>query len=100
MPSRPEKHARDYFRHGSTSLFAAGNAAERDVIAFTHRWHSATGFNESRAKPDQIVPSRRGVNAVGDAYGTYKRPAVKTCLDERPQFHKCLSPRTGSGPTR
>lgn len=52
MPGMPEKPTHDYFRHGTTSVFAAMNAADATVIAPRHRKHRAVGVNKFLTKID------------------------------------------------
>src|SRR5690606_26015083 len=61
MPGMPEKRTHDYFRHGTTSLFAAMNVADGTVIASTHRRHRATEFKKFLTKIDQNVPEHLDV---------------------------------------
>ena len=53
MPGMPEKRTHDYFRHGTTSLFAAMNIADGTVIASTHRRHRAAEFKKFLAKIEE-----------------------------------------------
>ncbi len=50
MPGMPEKRTHDYFRHGTTSLFAAFNTPDGTVISAQHRRHRAVEFNKFLAK--------------------------------------------------
>ena len=66
MPGMPEKRTHDYFRHGTTSLFAAMNVQDGTVIASTHRRHRATEFKKFLAKIDQTVPEHLDVHVICD----------------------------------
>ena len=68
MPGMPEKRTHDYFRHGTTSLFAAMNIADGTVIASTHRRHRAVEFKKFLQKIDQQVCVGAGVLQWGEAF--------------------------------
>lgn len=96
MPGMPEKRTHDYFRHGTTSLFAAINVADGTVIASTHRRHRATEFRKFLTKIDKEVPEDLDVHVVCDNYGTHKHPTVKTWLGNHPRFHMHFTPTYSS----
>ena len=96
MPGMPEKRTHDYFRHGTTSLFAAMNVADGTVIASTHRRHRATEFKKFLAKIDQQVPAELEVHVICDNYGTHKHPTVNTWLMRHPRFHMHFTPTYSS----
>jgi len=87
MPGMPEKRTHDYFRHGTTSLFAAMNVQDGTVIASTHRLHRAREFKKFLAESDQTVPEHLDVHVICDNYGTHKHPTLKTWLQNHPRFH-------------
>ncbi len=96
MPGMPEKRTHDYFRHGTTSLFAAMNVADGTVIASTHRRHRAVEFKKFLQKIDQQVPEHLDVHVVCDNYGTHKSPTVTTWLGKHPRFHMHFTPTYSS----
>ena len=96
MPGMPEKRTHDYFRHGTTSLFAAMNVEDGTVIASTHRRHRATEFKKFLAKIDQNVPEHLDIHVVCDNYATHKHPTVKTWLEKHPRFHMHFTPTYSS----
>lgn len=96
MPGMPEKRTHDYFRHGTTSLFAAMNVADGTVIASTHRRHRATEFKKFLTKIDQQVPTGLEVHVICDNYGTHKHPTVNTWLAKHPRFHMHFTPTYSS----
>src|ERR671935_121496 len=55
-PGLPERRTHDYIRHGTTSLFAALDAATGQVVHQTHRRHRATEFRKFLAAIDHAVP--------------------------------------------
>ena len=96
MPGMPEKRTHDYFRHGTTSLFAAMNVADGTVIASTHRRHRAVEFKKFLQKIDQNVPEHLDVHVVCDNYGTHKHPAVTAWVEKHPRFHMHFTPTYSS----
>lgn len=95
MPGMPEKRTHDYFRHGTTSLFAAFNIADGTVISSLHRRHRAVEFKKFLAKIDGEAPTGLDVHIVCDNYATHKTPAVRNWLTAHPRFHIHFTP-TGS----
>ena len=96
MPGMPGKRTHDYFRHGTTSLFAAMNVADGTVIASTHRRHRAVEFRKFLVKIDQQVPDHLDVHVVCDNYGTHKHPSVRTWVGNHPRFHLHFTPTYSS----
>ena len=95
MPGMPERRSHDYYRHGTTSLFAAFNIADGTVISELHRQHRATEFRKFLATIDKAVPAELDVHLVCDNYGTHKTPAIRAWLAKHPRFHMHFTP-TGS----
>src|ERR671936_1920369 len=65
-PGLPERRTHDYIRHGTTSLFAALDAATGQVVHQTHRRHRATEFRKFLAAIDHAVPAELDVHVVID----------------------------------
>jgi len=95
MPGMPEKRTHDYFRHGTTSLFAAFNIGDGTVISSIHRRHRSVEFKKFLLKIDQEVPDGLDVHIVCDNYATHKTPLVNNWLTAHPRFHVHFTP-TGS----
>lgn len=96
MPGMPEKRTHDYFRHGTTSLFAALNVQDGTVIASTHRRHRATEFKKFLTKIDREVPDGLDIHVICDNYGTHKHPVVRAWLERHPRFHMHFTPTYSS----
>ncbi len=94
MPGMPEKRTHDYFRHGTTTLFAALNTADGSVISSLHRKHRATEFLSFLSKIDSQVPEDLDVHLICDNYQTHKTPTIRNWLQAHPRFHAstCISP--------
>ena len=95
MPGMPERRTPDYFRHGTTSLFAAFNIEDGTVISSAHRRHRAVEFKKFLQKIDVEVPAELDVHIVCDNYATHKTPQVKNWLSAHPRFQVHFTP-TGS----
>ena len=96
MPGMPEKRTHDYVRHGVTSLFAAFNTADGQVISSLHRRHRTVEFKKFLTKIDTQVPDGLDVHLVWDNYGTHKSPAIKKWLAAHPRFHVHYTPTYSS----
>jgi transposase len=96
MPGMCERRTHDYLRHGTTSLFAAFNTADGNVISSTHRRHRAIEFKKFLNKIDSEVPEHLDVHLVCDNYGTHKSPAIVRWLEQHPRFHMHYTPTYAS----
>jgi transposase len=95
MPGMPERRTHDYYRNGTTTLFAAFDIADGTVISELHRRHRATEFKKFLVTIDKTVPEGLDIHVVCDNYGTHKTPAIKTWLANHPRVHMHFTP-TGS----
>ena len=96
MPGMPERRTHDYLRHGTTSLFAAFNTADGQVISSLHRRHRTIEFKKFLNKINTEVPADLDVHLVADNYGTHKTPAIKKWLAAHPRFHMHHTPSYSS----
>jgi transposase len=96
MPGLPDKRTHDYVRHGTTSLFAAFNTADGNVISSLHRRHRTIEFKKFLTKIDTEVPDDFDVHLVCDNYGTHKSPAIITWLAAHPRFTVHYTPTYSS----
>jgi transposase len=86
----------DYIRHGTTTLFAALNAANGEVIAQCKARHRHQEFVAFLDYVDQAVPAALEVHLILDNYATHKHPKVKSWLAERPRYHLHFTPTYSS----
>ena len=93
---RIEQRTWDYVRHGTTTLFAALNAATGKVIGSVHRRHRTQEFLKFLRKIDSQVPENLDVHLILDNYQTHKTPAVKRWLLRHPRFHLHFTPTYSS----
>lgn len=96
QPGQPERRTHDYRRHGTTSLFAALNAASGKVITETHQRHRAVEFRTFLDTIEANVPSDLDVHVIMDNLSTHKSPVVKHWFAKRPRFHVHFTPTYGS----
>ena len=92
MPGMPEKRTHDYVRHGVTSLFAAFNTADGQVISSLHRRHRTIEFKKFLTKIDTEVPeSWTCIWSPTTTAPTSPRQS-EAWLAAHPRFH-CTTPR-------
>ncbi len=96
LPGTPKRRSHDYVRHGTTSLFAALDAATGKVIGSLHARHRATEFKKFLEAIDAEVPKGLDVHLVVDNYATHKTPAIKRWLLRQPRFHLHFVPTSSS----
>ncbi|GAB1331993.1 IS630 family transposase [Streptomyces sennicomposti] len=96
VPGVPERRSHDYVRAGTTTLFAALEAATGKVIGSPHRRHRAVEFKKFLAELDKEVPAGLDVHLVLANYVTHKTPAVKQWLPAHPRFRLHFTPTSPS----
>ena len=99
LPMRPgqaERRAHDYLRHGTTTLFAALDAATGKVIGELHRRHRSTEFRQFLDTIEANVPADLDVHLIMDNYGTHKTSSIQRWLLHRPRFHVHFTPTSAS----
>jgi transposase len=96
LPGQVERRTHTYSRHGTTSLFAALNAATGEVIAQCHRRHRSAEFLKFLRKIDRNVPRNFDVHVVMDNYGTHKTKLVRDFFLRRERFHAHYTPTYSS----
>lgn len=99
LPLRPgqvERRTHDYVRHGTTSLFAALNAATGDVIGKCYKRHRAVEFKKFLAEIEAKVPADMDIHIVMDNYATHKTPAIRSWFAKRPRWHVHFTPTGAS----
>jgi transposase len=99
LPMRPgqaERHTHDYYRHGTTSLFAALDVATGQIIGQCQKQHRQQEFLRFLNQIDQTVPPPLEVHLVLDNYATHKTPRVAAWLKKRPRYHLHFTPTSSS----
>jgi transposase len=102
QPSLPMKKGRggtmthDYQRHGTTTLFAALDAATGKVTGLCLSRHRHKEFLVFLKVIDGQVPAGVEVHLVLDNYGTHNHPNVQAWLAKHPRFHLHFTPTSSS----
>jgi len=99
LPMRPgqaERCAHDYYRHGTTSLFAALDVATGKVIGRCQKQHRQQEFLRFLDQIDRTVPAGLEVHLVLDNYATHKTAKVAAWFRKRPRYHLHFTPTSGS----
>lgn len=98
LPLRPglaERRTHDYFRHGTTTLFAALEVATGRVTDACYPRHRHEEFLRFLERIAKAYP-RRHLHIVLDNYGTHKHPEVKRWLERHPRIHLHFTPTGAS----
>jgi transposase len=101
QPGLPLKRGRgqtmthDYKRNGTTTLFAALNAANGEVFGLCQERHRHQEWLKFLRLIDQTIPSALELHVICDNYSTHKHDQVQRWLDRHPRFHVHFTP-TGS----
>jgi len=99
-PGKPEGHTPEYFRHGTTSLFAALDVKTGQVLGKCYPRHRAKEFLtflksiESHVAGD--VARGKNVHLILDNYATHKSALVMRWLIKRPHWHLHFTPTHAS----
>lgn len=99
LPMRPgqaERQTHDYYRHGTTSLFAALEVATGRVLGRCHGQHRQQEFVRFLDHIEANVPTGLEVHLVLDNYATHKTPKVAAWLQKRPHYHLHFTPTSSS----
>ena len=86
----------DYFRHGTTTLFAALNVLDGSVISQCKPRHRHQEFIGFLNHLDHQVPAALAVHLIADNYATHKHPKVKVWLARHGRFHIHYTPTYAS----
>jgi transposase len=86
----------DYYRHGTTTLFAALNILDGSVITQCKPRHRHQEFLSFLNHLDQNIPADLAVHLIADNYGTHKHAKVKAWLARRPRYQIHYTPTYAS----
>src|SRR5690349_7882021 len=86
----------DYYRHGTTTLFAALDVLDGKVITMCKPRHRHQEFLSFLDHLDRNVPPALEIHLVADNYGTHKHPKVKAWFARRPRYHIHYTPTYAS----
>jgi hypothetical protein len=96
-PGLPARQTHDYFRHGTTSLFAAYDLATGRVLGRCHKRHRHQEFLRFLDQIDERFPDdgQTPLHIVMDNYATHKVGKVQRWFLRHPRYHVHFTP-TGS----
>jgi transposase len=86
----------DYFRHGTTTLFAALNIATGSVLTCCKNRHRHQEYLQFLKQVDANVPKNLAIHLVVDNYATHKHPNVKRWLAVHSRYHVHYTPTYAS----
>lgn len=102
QPGLPMKKGRagtmthDYKRHGTTTLFAALNILNGQVIGECMPRHRQDEFLKFLKKIDKETPKKLDLHLIADNYGSHKTEKVKMWLKKHPRFKMHFTPTSAS----
>lgn len=86
----------DYKRNGTTTLFAAVNVAQGQVIGTCQPQHRHQEWIKFLKLIDAETPPELDLHLIVDNYATHKHPKVKAWLKRHPRFHVHFIPTSSS----
>jgi transposase len=102
QPGLPMKKGRcgtmthDYQRHGTTTLFAALNVLDGEVIGRCMQRHRHQEFIRFLNTVEAAVPAGKLVHAIADNYAAHKHPKVRAWLARHPRWTIHFTPTAAS----
>ncbi len=85
----------DYKRNGTTTLFAALNVLDGQVIAQCQQRHRHTEWLKFLRQIDRETPQDKTLHLICDNYATHKHPSVAQWLATHPRLQRALHPNFG-----
>ncbi len=95
-PGIPERQTHDYWRNGTTTLFAALNVLDGNVIGKCLPRHRNEEFVEFLEHINKNIAANLDVHLILDNYATHKHPNVKQWLTDHPRYHVHFTPTSSS----
>lgn len=86
----------DYVRHGTTTLFAALDVANGQVISRVRAQHRHQEFLDFLRQIDKQTPPEMDLHLIVDNYVTHKHAKVKAWLARHPRVHMHFTPTYSS----
>ena len=93
---RAETMTHDYKRNGTTTLFAALNVLDGQVIGQCQQHHTHAEWLKFLKKIDRETPKDKTLHLIADNYATHKHPVVQAWLAKHPRFHMHFTPTSAS----
>ena len=102
QPGLPLKRGRaatmthDYKRNGTTTLFAALNILDGQVIGQCQQRHTHVEWLKFLKMIDRETPEDKTLHLIADNYATHKHPTVQKWLARHPRFTMHFTPTSAS----
>ncbi len=102
QPGLPLKKGRaatmthDYKRNGTTTLFAALNVLDGQVIGQCQQRHTHREWLKFLRQIDRETPKAKTLHLIADNYATHKHPTVQQWLAKHRRFHMHFTPTSAS----
>ena len=102
QPGLPRKKGRaatmthDYKRNGTTTLFAALNVLDGQIIGQCQQRHTHVEWLKFLRQIDRQTPKDKTLHLIADNYATHKHPAVQQWLAQHPRFNMRFTPTSAS----
>ena len=93
---RTQTMTNDYKRHGTTTLFAALNILNGQVIGQCQQRHTHVQWLRFLRQIDRETPKDKTLHLIADNYATHKHPKVQQWLAKHPRFHMHFTPTSAS----
>ncbi len=93
---RAETMTHDYKRNGTTTLFAALNVLDGQVIGQCQQHHTHAEWLKFLKKIDRETPKDKTLHLIADNYATHKHPVVQEWLAKHPRFNMHFTPTSAS----
>ena len=93
---RAETMTHDYKRNGTTTLFAALNVLDGQVIGQCQQHYTHAEWLKFLKKIDRETPKNKTLHLIADNYATHKHPVVQDWLAKHPRFHMHFTPTSAS----
>ncbi len=93
---RAQTMTHDYKRNGTTTLFAALNVFDGQVIAQCQQRHRHEEWIRFLRQIDRETPKGKSLHLICDNYATHKHPNVQAWLVKHPRFHMHFTPTSAS----
>ncbi|MBL8421273.1 MAG: IS630 family transposase [Dechloromonas sp.] len=102
QPGLPLKKGRaatmthDYKRNGTTTLFAALNVLDGQVIGQCQQRHTHVEWLRLLRQINRETHKEKTLHLIADNYATHKHPLVQEWLAKHPRFHMHFTPTSAS----
>lgn len=93
---RAQTMTHDYKRHGTTTLFAALNVLNGQIIGQCQQRHTHVEWLKFLKQIDKETPKDKTLHLIADNYATHKHPKVQAWLTKHPRFNMHFTPTSAS----